>query len=947
MKPKILTFLLFFCALFAQAQTFKFSVKGTIVEESTTNALPMVKVQLLTTDSVRESHATTNEDGAFLLKAKRVGKYIVRAEMMGYEPLFKNVEFTTEKTVVDLGKLTLKVQDYQLGEAQVTALSRMMTVKADTLLFNTKALRLPPGASLAALMNQLPGVSIDKDGNLTFQGKAVSQILVDGKPFFGDVNTALANMPTDAVQDVKVYEKTDEEKEFRGELDTDKATVVDLKIKKEYKSTWMTNLDLGGGTDKRYIGKIFTTNFTDRRRTAIYAQMNNISQNQRVDENGNWQYWSGIGGVYTYRKAGAMLQWDNGKGNKEAGNLRTNLNVEVSHNDQTSINDNNSETFLGGGKSLYSYAHSYGFSKDIKASLNGGLTYNIDSLNRINLNARYDYTHYDVNNWSKSSTYHTLPETTDDLSGSLMGDTIDNTLREKGLYSNYTSSTGLNPYHNARFDANYTHLFKKKGRTLDMNVDGRYRKTDGTGHQWQELRYFQPGVAEPERFVRRYGEEKQEAFNIGGRISYNDQLTEHIKLNATYLYTHAESQGDENQYYLDRYEKYRNPNLPLGYLPTAGDSLEFTRDSLNSQYAREYNDQHSLRLTFTGQWENWETSIWPSLNLFHDRIYMERGGEIYDPERTHFGLGIYSNVKYKFNKQNYLQLSYNGSTSRPSLSQLLPITDTSDPMSETVYNPNLKAGWSNRIDMYSRFFNTKRGDTYSISFGVDNRTNTQVTTRQIDPNTGFTRYSYMNVKGNYSTWGSVWTEQPLDTARHWTLSASASMNFSHSTGFVGAMGNELGLSVINRIVPITRLGLRWRKDIWSISLNGMWNGDYTRYTASPTHNQNGHTYEVNLSPQVDLPFGMKINANLIYYTRTGFADELLNHDQWILNASISQSFLKSKALTLQLEAVDLLKQRTSEFSRLSAEGRYYGRTECFLSYVMLHAIYKINIGGKK
>ena len=284
----LLPLLLALFAFTAQAQTFKFSVKGTVVEEGTADALPTVKVQLLTTDSVRESHATTNEQGAFLLKAKKAGKYIVCAEMTGFEPLFKNVEFTAKKTFIDLGKLTLKAEDYELDEAQVTALSRMMTVKADTLLFNTKALRLPPNASLAALMKELPGISIDKDGNLTFQGKTVSQVLVDGKPFFGDVSTALANMPTDAVKDVKMYEKTDEEKEFRGELDTDKATVVDLTIKDEYKSSWMANIDLGGGTNERYIGKVFTTNFTDRRRTAVYAQVNNISQNQQVDENGNW-----------------------------------------------------------------------------------------------------------------------------------------------------------------------------------------------------------------------------------------------------------------------------------------------------------------------------------------------------------------------------------------------------------------------------------------------------------------------------------------------------------------------------------------------------------------------------------------------------------------------------------------------------------------------------------
>jgi hypothetical protein len=97
---------------------------------------------------------------------------------------------------------------------------------------------------------------------------------------------------------------------------------------------------------------------------------------------------------------------------------------------------------------------------------------------------------------------------------------------------------------------------------------------------------------------------------------------------------------------------------------------------------------------------------------------------------------------------------------------------------------------------------------------------------------------------------------------------------------------------------------------------------------------------------VDLPFGMKINSQCIFYTRTGFSDPMLNHDQWIINASVSQTFLKDKSLTLQLEVTDLLKERTSEFSHLSATSRTFSRTECFLSYVMLHAIYRLNLGGK-
>ncbi|MBR5575705.1 MAG: outer membrane beta-barrel protein, partial [Bacteroidaceae bacterium] len=135
----------------------------------------------------------------------------------------------------------------------------------------------------------------------------------------------------------------------------------------------------------------------------------------------------------------------------------------------------------------------------------------------------------------------------------------------------------------------------------------------------------------------------------------------------------------------------------------------------------------------------------------------------------------------------------------------------------------------------------------------------------------------------------------------------------------------------------------YRKDIWSMSLSAMYQGDFTRYGETPQYNQNGHTYEVIFSPQVDLPFGMKINTQFIYYARSGYADPLMNHPQWILNASISQSFLKSKALTIQLEGTDLLKSRTAERSILSPTSRSFSRTDTFLSYVMLHAIYRFSL----
>ena len=91
---------------------------------------------------------------------------------------------------------------------------------------------------------------------------------------------------------------------------------------------------------------------------------------------------------------------------------------------------------------------------------------------------------------------------------------------------------------------------------------------------------------------------------------------------------------------------------------------------------------------------------------------------------------------------------------------------------------------------------------------------------------------------------------------------------------------------------------------------------------------------------------MSINTSFMLFGRRGYADEIMNHDQWLWNATISQSFLKNKALTLQLQAVDILHQRTAEYSFVQPHMRYFTREKVFFSYVMLHAIYRFNIGGK-
>ena len=364
----------------------EFAVTGRVVDtDNNGEGLPLAQITLHTKDTTRVTVAVSDNDGYFRLQPKKEGEYLLSVTFVGYEPLWKKVKLSEKAPHRKMGQLLMNPDSKLLREVQVTGLAQELTIKADTFVYHSNAFRVPEGASLAVLIKQLPGLQMDSEGNLTFQGKAVGSILVNGKPFFGDANTAMSNMSSAAVEDVKVYEKTDEEKEITGLHDNNKQTVIDLKIKKEYMSSWSVNLTAAGGTSERFTGKLFASNFSDKYRAAVYAQANNLSQWQSADENGNWRYYSLPGAMRTYRTVGGILSWNNGKKNTDAGYFDSNAEVTYEHNNTISLTTAKEEQLMGTNAAHYSYSRGSGYTSATSPSINAGFTWNIDTLNRLRI----------------------------------------------------------------------------------------------------------------------------------------------------------------------------------------------------------------------------------------------------------------------------------------------------------------------------------------------------------------------------------------------------------------------------------------------------------------------------------------------------------------------------------------------------------------------------------
>ena len=190
----------------AQAQTFV--VSGQVVDSKTRKPIEFATVQLLNSSNKMVTGMNTDAKGRFVLKTKAAGKYTAKASYVTYKSMEKSVTLSAERDSVDLGLYELVASEVSLNTAVVSATVARVEQKEDTMVYNASAYRTPEGSTLDALVEQLPGVEVSDDGTITWNGKTVTEFLINGKDFFkGDTKIAMKNLPVELVSKLKAYDK--------------------------------------------------------------------------------------------------------------------------------------------------------------------------------------------------------------------------------------------------------------------------------------------------------------------------------------------------------------------------------------------------------------------------------------------------------------------------------------------------------------------------------------------------------------------------------------------------------------------------------------------------------------------------------------------------------------------------------------------------------------------
>lgn len=983
MSFKRLTTLLLmaFCFLtgaFAQ----RFVVTGTIESSKTNRGVEFVTAALLKSDSTGVTSAMTNEKGIFRLRAKSAGSYIVKISYVGFKTEYRNVTLTRQTDSINIGRIPLENSENLLKEAVVSVTASRVEQKEDTTVFNASAYRVPEGSTLEALVEQLPGVEIDESGSITWNGKTVKEFLVNGKDFFkGDTKIALKNLPTDLVSKIKAYDKKSDYTEQTGIDDGEETTVLDITTKRKLKGSWISNVDLGYGTKDRYSDKIFISNFTDNSRISAYGSANNVAdQGFGSGRRGRW----GNNGLTASKSAGMDFAWENGKQRREAGRLELGGNVNYSHNGTDAMSTTSSQTFLTA-SSRPSFSNSRSFSRSSSTNVSGSMRveWNPDSLTNINFRPSYSYSNSHNSGESASATFNGDPDSIPGMYSpidSILLDDVTNInpqLAAIAVNSNLRHSLSDSKNNNVSGSLNIIRRIGSNGRNVSLRASGGYSESKSHSYSMSNIRYYNSGSQASN--LHQYSDMPSKNWNYSVRLGYSEPLCKNWFGEVRYEYGYKYNDANRSRYNLDQIindpqgRNWINDYALFGTIPTEADLLNAVRDDYNSQYATYKYYDHNVNLGIRYNTETIRFNAGVKFNPEKTDMAYERPGQHIDTLITRKVNKFSPTVRfrYRFSKTSQLEVRYNGSSSQPSMTNLLAVVDNADPLNISMGNPGLKPSWDNNLDVFYNTYNAdaQRGIMTGLNFS---QTSNSVSNRMVYDETTGVRYTRPeNISGNWNARANFMLNTGIGAQKLFTVSTATNLSYSNSVGYISSVNNSSSLSsfidgtyegynnlfnaatseknTTRTLTAFERLNASYRISIFDIGLNGTVRYQHARATLLDNGNMDTWNFSYGANANLNLDFGLSLSTDIRMSSRRGYSSASMNTNELIWNAQISQSFLKNRAATISLQFYDILHNQSNVSRTLTATMRSDSWNNAINSYIMVHFIYKLNIfsGGKR
>ncbi|HYG51285.1 MAG TPA: outer membrane beta-barrel protein, partial [Flavobacteriales bacterium] len=690
MRRYLLLFLLLLATFTGFSQT---RVKGKLIDTLTDSKVPRALITIIDyKDSTLIQFTRTNAEGVFELNNMSSGKYII----MVSHPMFAG--YSDELTIngqpeIDLGNIQLLSEENLLKELTVLS-SDAIKIKGDTIEYTADSFKVKEGATVEDLFKKLPGIQVNKNGEIIAQGKRVEKVLVDGDEFFSDDPTvATQNLKAESVDKVQVFEKKDENS---GATDQG-AQTINITLKEDAKKGYFGKIKGGIGTDYDpslantsgyspntfYSNELMINKFKPRNKISAYFVHNNTGktglnwdESRKYGENSNINFMDEDGGFYfmTYQAEDEYENYGNkfgGQGiplainggatmdrkwKKDIHHINASYQFKQIENDATSTV--NSENYLS--DTIFT-----------KEENTRTLTRN----QRHNFNMLYEV---------KTDSLATLKWT---VKGNLTNNQKDNfynavTLNEEKDTVN-TNNRVVNSsleVMNVNTKLNWFKKFKKPERKLNLNVEYTNKNTAinsslnsiNSIYMADNMMLFNDTIDQ-----RKTTQRVEQTLWVG--ISHKEPINKNAQLEFKYNF-------NMNNQVADRFTFDNN-----------GDGTYTNRiDSLSSQYVYDF-QSHKAGLNFHYK----KNKISFKIGSDVAKQYYDQVDKLNDTTVKRDFLNFFptSTFVYQFSKMRQFRINYNGYTTQPGIAQIQPLIDNTDPFNITIGNPNLAPSFSNDLTM--------------------------------------------------------------------------------------------------------------------------------------------------------------------------------------------------------------------------------------------------------
>lgn len=890
----------------AFAQQSGVNVTGSVVEQGSDTPIEQATVRLLNVkDSAMVRGVVSARNGSFTLKNVKKGSYLLHITFIGYDPLYQPLQITGKKNPVNVGKLELSDGAIELGEAVVIGKAPEVTVRNDTVEYNADSYKVTEGSVLEDLLKKMPGVEVDGEGKITVNGKEVKKVMVDGKEFFSDdPKVASKNLPAKMIDKLQVLDKKSDMAQMTGFDDGEEETVINLTVKPGMKQGWFGNAYGGYGSKDRYEGNAMVNRFVNNDQITFMGGANNTN-NMGFSDLASTMF-SGMGGG-----GGRRGGFGAGSGITSSGNAGLNFskefkpdkltlggNTRYSHSDNDARSKSDRQNILPGDSSSYDNSEAMSRTKSDNFGVDFRLEWKPDTMTQLIFRPSFSLSHSMNDNFSDATTLDNERDTV-------------NTNKS----SNYSESNGYNL--NASID--FSRKLNNKGRVFSATLSGGNSDSYSDGMNRSDIVYFNQTDALKNSIIDQRSRYDNKGFNYRAYVSWVEPIGHNNFIQATYSISQRKQEALKNVYNQD------------------ADGIYNVLDSAYSQSYRNNFISQRASLSFKSQRAKFNYTI--GLNL--DPSYSSSENFVGDTTlskitRKVVNLSPMAQFNYMFDKRTNLRIMYNGRTSQPSMTQLQPVADISDPTNITIGNPDLNPRYTNNVFIRFQQFTPEKQRAFMIMANGSYIINDIVSYTSYNQETGVKTTTYKNVNGNYSGNVRMMLNTPLKNKK-FSINSMTMASFANSNGYINEEKNT------NRnLILSERGGIDFRSSYLDLGVNGNIRYNATSNSLQKENNQNTFNYGAGGYTTIYLPLNFKIESDVNWSTNSGYGDGF-KQNEVLWNASASKSFLKNNQGTLRFKIYDILQQRSNISRSVTASYIQDSEYNTLGSYFMVHFIYRFSI----